>query len=78
MVKKTLNVSFLTKTMSFYHFQKEWKMHDNSLLYNIYILNVIIYHKATILFAVHFSMQNTELLHDLARALGRGYVTVRQ
>ena len=29
--------------------------------FNIYILNVIIYDKAAILVAVHFSMQNTEL-----------------
>ena len=38
---------------------------------NIYILNVIVYDKAVILVAVHFSMQNIELLRNLGRASGR-------
>ena len=40
-------------------------------------LNEVVYDKAVILAAVHFSTRNIELSRDLGRTLGRSYVKVR-
>ena len=43
-----------------------------NLKHNYFFIGLIIYNKAVILVAVHFSMQNIELLCDLGRTLGWG------
>ena len=43
----------------------------------VYFLNVIVYDKTVILVAVYFSMQNTELSHDLGRIFSYIYMKIK-